>query len=80
MLVKRCGLSFVTSAKLLIVSGILTFYINLVLLVSQVMFFNGSKITFLIGNKELYCQVFLLLGTLYRQVFHKAQFWALCFF
>ena len=80
MLVKRCGLSFVTSAKLLIVSSILAFYINFVLLVSQVMFFNGSKIIFLIGNKELYCQVFLLLGTLLRQVFLKAQFWALCFF
>ena len=40
MLVKRCGLSFATSAKLLIVSRILAFYINFVLLVSQVMFFN----------------------------------------
>ena len=60
MLVKRCGLSFATSAKLLIMSGILAFYINFVLLASRVMFFNGSKIIFLNGNKELYCQVFLL--------------------
>ena len=66
MLVKRFGLSFATSAKLLIVSGMLAFYINFVLLVSQVMFFNGSKVIFLIRNKELYCQVFLLLGTLLR--------------
>ena len=28
----------------------------------------------------LYCQVFLLLGLILRQVFLKAQFWALCFF
>ena len=31
-------------------------------------------------NRGVYCQVFLLLGTLLRQVFLKAQFWALCFF
>ena len=64
MLVKRCGMSFVESAKLLIVSGILAFYVNFVLLTSQVMFFNGLRIIFLIGNDELYCQVFLLLRTL----------------
>ena len=41
MLVKRCRMSFVESAKLLIVSGILALYVNFVLLTSQVMFFNG---------------------------------------
>ena len=48
MLVKRFRLSFAISAKLLIVSGILAFYVNFVQLTSQVMFFNGSKIIFLI--------------------------------
>ena len=41
MLVKRCGLSLVTSAKILIVSGILAFYINFVLLVSMVQWFKN---------------------------------------
>ena len=48
MLVKRCGMSFVESVKLLIVSGILAFYVNFVLLTSQVMFFIGLRIIFLI--------------------------------
>ena len=55
MLVKMCGLSFVTTAKFLIVSGILAFYINFVLLGSQVMFFIASTITLFPTDKYLFC-------------------------
>ena len=71
-----------TSAKLLIVFGIVVLSANFKLLVSRERLSPGLQITLLIESKESLVQLHVLPPILctYKQVSYRAQFLGLCFF